>query len=369
MARKKRFKGHSPRAYSRDVEKFGELLTACAHVSYAGTGSYCNVGGRGYHVTFEPDTTPNMLCARFQDGQGIYLWHIAVKEISIYECAQEIAAKIYIWKPQIIPIYRGFLSERSEQMNKTDHITSLPSQDPHHCQNGQTNNGILPDTVQLPDSDNDTETEEEFQPNFTVSYHWISVDSHVYYALETRARESHDNTVDVFNTHANFVANGLHQDIKSRTGITDNEQISAALKRLGSAGIWRENARRSCGNYRFKLRFVKDVPKFPTQVAVSAPPFQPDPPQEPLTRIPQTNGALLAAPVSSIQKDVVAAVLQTIETNYAPLRSAHEEIMAAYARITQEAAEHNNFIERFIAAFGDGLTPEDALALREKIIG
>ena len=364
MSRKKPLKGHSPQAYPRDVKKFGELLNKCPHVSYAGPGAYCNVGGRGYHVTFEPHTTPNMLCAYFQDGQGKYSWHIAVKEISIYECAQEIAAKIHTWKPKIIPVYRGFPSaERDEPMAEINDAAPLQSEDPQHCQDGQIKDGMLPDTVQHPDSDCRAETGEECKPDFTVPYNWIPIDSYVYYALETRARESQNYTVDVFSTHANFVANGLHQDIRSRTGITNNKQITKALQRLHKAGIWKENDGNS--DYRFKLRFVKDVPIFSMQTEAS----QSDLPLEPLILTSQTNGALAARPASSIQKDVVAAVLQTITAQYAPLRSAHEEITAAYGRIMQEAAEHNDIIERFIAAFGDGLTPEDVLALREKMIG
>ena len=369
----KPLKGHSPRAYSRDVMKFKELLNQCSHVSFVGPGPYCNIGARKYHIIFKPANVPHMLVARFQDGQAAYAWHLVVKETSVYACAQEIESVMRAWKPEITAAYRGFSSEeRSETMTDTnDNARVSPS--PHserneHCQNGQSDDDALSETIQPSDLTNHAqENDHEPQETLAIAYNWIPIDSQVYHALAAEARESHNGTAEVLAACANFVTHGLHSIIKSRTGLKDNKKITKALKRLQKAGIWIELDQERSYPYSRKLRFVEDVPKFPDQTRET--PAQ-SKPVEPVTPppAPQTNGTVVIPAVSSLQEDIARAVFKTIENTHDPLRSAYDQIADAYADIVRKVAEYNRAIEWSIAAFDGMLTPEQIFALRGKKI-
>jgi len=343
-------KGHSPQAYSREVNKFRELLEKCQYVSFVSAGSYCNIGARKSHIVFKPNKVPNMLAARFQDGQAAYWWHLGVKEVSVYACAQDIESTMHAWRPEIIVTYRGFSTkEGANHMTQTTNGAlpdSLPaSKQIENSQEEKHPNGIPLETPKSPD--HHLEENAHVSEKEPIQYTWGRDDAEIYHTLKRAAKEQ-DNGAEVFD-YADFYKNAVYGIIKTKTGLK-NERITLSLKRLKKAKIWIE-----FDDGQSRLMFMENVPEYTHQAKSSD-----TPPADSLlsahiasqpSRMPDESAVSRSC---SIQKRVLATALQAIEDE-------HMEIRA-------KVSEYNKTIEWIITAFRNILTTDKIRFLRKKIL-
>ncbi|MDP3779288.1 MAG: hypothetical protein Q8R30_04575 [bacterium] len=361
-------RGHSPQQYTRDSRRFQELVNKCPHVVTAGPGRYCNVGGRGFRTTFKPHRVPNMLAARFQDGEAAYDWHIIIKEVSPFECAQEIEPILKRWKKNIKVIYHNFEEEKDDQMDNSpqeDHTAAdlnltpaPPSVLPY------TNGSADAHTVPVYQKEH---TDEESQL-LVVSHDWAPEESWIYYALVEEAKEGKNPNAEYFPTHANFTKGEAVRIAEQRTPVSKTK-IKAIIRDIldKKLNIWQH---KNLERFQARLLFVQEVKQFPFPE-----PETPAPPAQEIISVPHIDAPYASAEVTRHTPaflvpsgTMLAAILQVIQDTHQPLHAQYQEIAAAYEAVMKKIRQHNGDIAWILDTTNGQLTPEQRDALQAQMI-
>lgn len=357
-------KGHSPQAYSRDANKFGELLCQCRYMSFVRPGSYHHKGAKQCNVTFSPSKVPNMLVAKFQDGQGTYMWHATItKGVSQFACAQEAACAVGEWFPEIQIKYRNFPATNNDKPIHTQE-TAL-SQNGNACHFDKKDPDMPQEGIgeEVADVREPTEKERHTPPesadmsangseilsdqNRDIVYDWQAFpdDLYVYKALEEAALEE-DSRVILRDTYIEI--RRLYEIVKKKTHF-GNTRITASTRRLAKEGILLSFPLNGEHPHYWKLMFIKTTPDLPddTRQKDAKKKEQPamiqqSPRHETVTR----------SFSSSLRQNVVTTIMQALQEE-------RENMISAYAVLQKRAETHSQDIQWILERFTDVLTPDE----------